>query len=136
MLRCTICKSQIDNGEHKPVCLCKHIICLYCINKAASIEKAQIFCILCNRMVKFDPIFVEVNEQVLEVIQTLNPKAEKPRFFCSAHPDQNIQFYCAKEKEYFCSNCVLGHANHHQDVKLIKQEEICQKANQLIQQNE
>ena len=92
MLNCTICKSKIDHVEHMPVIMCKHIICLNCIQKPAPLAQSQIFCHLCNQVVKFDPKNIMVNEQLLGVIETVKP--QEHRLFCSIHPEKDIDFQC------------------------------------------
>lgn len=36
-------------------------------------------------------------------------------YLCKKHEDKPIEFYCNKDKEFLCSNCVLKHSKDHAD---------------------
>lgn len=123
-LQCKVCHEKYDQSLRLPLSLpCGHTFCEYCLKNIISVNIIK--CPLDKKSFNF-PKFSDIpkNDQVLIALSPAYlEKGEK----CETHKNQIIRFFCVKEKERICQDCLLSnHLNHIQDVTDI-QNFICLK---------
>ena len=117
-LQCKVCHEKYDKNLRLPLSLpCGHTFCEYCLKNI--ISNNIIKCPLDKKSFNF-PIFSDIpkNDQV---ITALSPAYLEKGEKCEIHKNQIVRFFCLKEKERICQDCLLSnHLDHIQEVTDIK----------------
>lgn len=133
-LQCKVCHEKYDKSLRIPLSLpCGHTFCEYCLKNI--ISSNIIKCPLDKKSFNFPKLSdIPKNDQVLTALSPdYLEKGEK----CETHKNQIIRFFCLKEKERICQDCLLSnHLNHIQEVTDIKNFICLQKFKEDISKSE
>ena len=53
----------------------------------------------------------------------MRPTQTEP-FKCGIHTKKDVEYYCTKDNEFFCSLCMLEHGKHSDDIVVATEDEI------------
>lgn len=80
---------------------------------------------MCSICEKKSSVNIKVMENTLNFFKNLNVEEDKiGTLKCRKHPEKDIEFFCAKEGEFFCSLCIDKHLVHSKNIKVNLPDEI------------